>query len=58
MGIRDQAHRDPGALGLISTGSTQWEEEGSQDPKPQLPQGPGLRPLPALPSTFLILEKE
>lgn len=35
-----------------------WEELDSQDPRLKLPQNPGLRPLPALPNVFLIVEKE
>jgi hypothetical protein len=43
-------------LGTDNDGEDKWI---SQDPKPQiLPQGPDLRLLLALPSTFLFLDKE
>lgn len=42
---------------LITSRSTLWEELGSLDLKPQLPQGPGPKPLLAQPSIFLVQKR-
>lgn len=47
----------PTASELIATVG-QSGKVGSPDLKPQLPQRPDLRPFPALPNMFLVLDKE
>lgn len=45
-------------LGTDNHSPILWAELGSQDLKPDLPQGSGPRPSPSLPRVFLVLEKE
>lgn len=53
--ITDQANS---VLGPDNYSPMWYKELGSQDPKQPLHKGPGPRPLPVLPSIFLVLEKE
>lgn len=54
MRVIDPAH---GSYGTDKSSLLGWEELGSQDPKQQLPHGPGFRPSVALPSMFLVGEE-
>lgn len=51
-------NRDTTASELPNGSLTQWKELGYQDPRLRLPQCPDTRPLPALPSMLLVLDKE